>query len=124
MANSADPDQLASSEANISRSTLFPKQDISGLKMSQTLLNKMLRTICLPRNFFPSEIGIHPHALVCWNIEAVYHQIADCGILCELRIAILESFGKNVAWLCINRHAEIEHMYILININKWIGYIW
>ena len=30
MANSADPDQLASSEANWSGSTLFEKKDISG----------------------------------------------------------------------------------------------
>ena len=30
MANSADPDQLASSEANCSGSTLFAKKDISG----------------------------------------------------------------------------------------------
>ena len=30
MANSADPDHLASSEANWSGSTLFAKQDISG----------------------------------------------------------------------------------------------
>ena len=37
MANSADPDQLASSEANWSESTLFAKQDISGF--SRTRVN-------------------------------------------------------------------------------------
>ena len=37
MANSADPDQLASSEANWSGSTLFAKQSISGL--SRTRVN-------------------------------------------------------------------------------------
>ena len=34
MTNSADPDQLASSEANWSGSTLFAKQDISGFSMT------------------------------------------------------------------------------------------
>ena len=38
MANSADPDQLASSEANWSGSTLFAKQDISGF--SKTRVNR------------------------------------------------------------------------------------
>ena len=37
MANSADPDQLASLEANWSGSTLFEKQDISGF--SRTRVN-------------------------------------------------------------------------------------
>ena len=37
MANSADPDQLASSEANWSGSTLFAKQGISGF--SRTRVN-------------------------------------------------------------------------------------
>ena len=40
MANSADPDQLASSEANWSGSTLFAKQDISGF--SRTRINAYL----------------------------------------------------------------------------------
>ena len=40
MANSADPDQLASSEANWSRSTLFERQDISGF--SRTRVNREL----------------------------------------------------------------------------------
>ena len=35
MANSADPDQLASSEANWSGSTLFAKQGISGLSRTR-----------------------------------------------------------------------------------------
>ena len=35
MANSADPDQLASEEANWSGSTLFTKQDISGLSRTR-----------------------------------------------------------------------------------------
>ena len=38
MANSADPDQLASSEANWSGSTLFAKQGISGLSKSNVNL--------------------------------------------------------------------------------------
>ena len=37
MVNSADPDQLASSEANWSGSTMFAKQDISGF--SRTMVN-------------------------------------------------------------------------------------
>ena len=41
MANSADPDQLASSEANWSRSTLFAKQDISGFSMTRVNNNKL-----------------------------------------------------------------------------------
>ena len=35
MANSADPDQLASSEANWPGSTLFAKQDISGFNRTR-----------------------------------------------------------------------------------------
>ena len=45
MANSADPDQLASSEANWSGSTLFAKQGISGF--SRTRVKLILHeTIC------------------------------------------------------------------------------
>ena len=44
MANSADPDQLASSEANWSGSTLFAKKDISGF--SRTRVN-ILFLFCL-----------------------------------------------------------------------------
>ena len=35
MANSADPDQLASSEANWSESTLFAEQGISGFSTTR-----------------------------------------------------------------------------------------
>ena len=41
MANSADPDQLASSEANWSESTLFARQGISGF--SRTRVNSLQR---------------------------------------------------------------------------------
>ena len=48
MANSADPDQLASSEANWSGSTLFAKQGISGF--SRTSVKKgccqLLENVC------------------------------------------------------------------------------
>ena len=40
MANSADPDQLASSEANWSGSTLFAKQGISGLSRTRVKENR------------------------------------------------------------------------------------
>ena len=40
MANSADPDQLASSEANWSGSTLFSKQDISGFSRTRVRIFK------------------------------------------------------------------------------------
>ena len=43
MANSADPDQLASSEANWSGSTLFVKQGISGF--SRTRVKSIKTTI-------------------------------------------------------------------------------
>ena len=51
MANSADPDQLASSEANWSGSTLFAKQDISGF--NRTRVNPfMLSYMYLFRQFY------------------------------------------------------------------------
>ena len=39
MANSADPDQLASSEANWSGSTLFAKKDLSGFSRTRVKQN-------------------------------------------------------------------------------------
>ena len=48
MANSADPDQLASSEANWSGTTLFAKQGISGLSRTRLIMNFW--------NHFSSEI--------------------------------------------------------------------
>ena len=48
MANSADPDQLASSEANWSGSTLFAKQDISGFSRTRVKRkNRNLPTVLL-----------------------------------------------------------------------------
>ena len=44
MANSADPDQLASSEANWSGSTLFAKQDISGFSRTRVKGQIFLKT--------------------------------------------------------------------------------
>ena len=41
MANSADPDQLASSEANWSESALFAKQDISGFSRTRVKVSKV-----------------------------------------------------------------------------------
>ena len=54
MANSADPDQLASSEANWSGSTLFAKQGISGfsrtrVKKKKSLNLKTLVELCSQR---------------------------------------------------------------------------
>ena len=48
MANSADPDQLASSEANWSGSTLFAKKGISGF--SRTRVNMYSCEITLKKN--------------------------------------------------------------------------
>ena len=47
MANSADPDQLASSEANWSGSTLFVKQGISGFSRTRVKGKGPLNTMCV-----------------------------------------------------------------------------
>ena len=47
MANSVDPDQLASSEANWSRSTLFAKQGISGFSRTRVNLHMLEETFWL-----------------------------------------------------------------------------
>ena len=59
MANSADPDQLASSEANGSGSTLFAKQAISGL--SRTRVN--YRGYCGSK-FFPLSVALISEAIL------------------------------------------------------------
>ena len=46
MANSADPDQLASSEANWSGSTLFAKQGISGLSRTRVKKSTLRKDRC------------------------------------------------------------------------------
>ena len=60
MANSADPDQLASSEANWSGSTLFAKKDISGF--SRTRVKKQSYCFSLDKyncfnDIFPISAG-------------------------------------------------------------------
>ena len=54
IANSADPDQLASSEANWSVSTLFAKQNISGFSRTRVKAfnQHMKNAVCLLLHFF------------------------------------------------------------------------
>ena len=57
MANSADPDQLASSEANWSGSTLFAKQDISGFSRTKV---KTFQSFLFPQ---VKEVANYMHKL-------------------------------------------------------------
>ena len=56
MANSADPDQLASSEANWSGSTLFAKQGTS--RFSRTRVNTIVSTLVMDKQNKNSAEGI------------------------------------------------------------------
>ena len=77
MANSADPDQLVSSEANWSGSTLFAKQDISGFS----------RTRIKPRRAKGKAYDHAPTHLLKLHEEAVIES--------EARTAVVEGWAQN-----------------------------
>ena len=61
MANSIDPDQLASSEANWSGSTLFAKQDISGFSRTR------VKTDHVMNKFNRQQTDDIYQIISCWN---------------------------------------------------------
>ena len=68
MANSADPDQLASSEANWSGSTLFAKQGISGFSRTRVKSqshNLYFHQIHTRVDFY--KYSFYPFAIMQWN---------------------------------------------------------
>ena len=67
MANSADPDQLASSEANWSGSTLFAKQDISGFSRTR-VMTYVARKFPDQRNMFSSLVPDSPTKNLGWEV--------------------------------------------------------
>ena len=73
MANSADPDQLASSEANWSGSTLFAKQGISGF--SRTRVNWLAEN---DLNSVDWAVNLH----LCFFRHQTYVAILGLGYIC------------------------------------------
>ena len=83
MANSADPDQLASSEANWSGSTLFAKKDISGF--SRTRVKKTTKK---------NQEAQGPRLVHLSNIATVDMQML-CNIFANPIIATIEKTGSS-----------------------------
>ena len=83
MANSADPDQLASSEANWFGSTLFAKKDISGFSRTRVKKN--------PKK---TQEAQGPRLVHLSNIATVDMQML-CNIFANPIIATIEKTGSS-----------------------------
>ena len=101
MANSADPDQLASSEANWSGSTLFAKQGISGFSrtrviyVSTWMLDKRAANAVLDGTW----TGIEPMTEILYSSLCCIHRIEKSLKAIELSV-ILDLINLPFPYIC------------------------